>query len=167
MDKSKMMMIIIIALLVLLLGTVVGVGVYLINITPPERNPELVQPRVEGVTTPANMRIVSLDDMIANLYPGPNGRQDTVSVEIIVGIDESEYVDKAELEEFYDIFTRRIPLARSVALNVFVSRTFEELNTLEGRRETAEIIKNELRQAFDSPLIVGVSFSNIVVLRGV
>ncbi|MCL2456554.1 MAG: flagellar basal body-associated FliL family protein [Defluviitaleaceae bacterium] len=172
MDKSKMMMFIIIALLVILLGTVVGVGVYLINIA--ERDGvETYSSSREVIITPANMRTISLGEIITNLYPGPNDRSDNVRVEIIVGLDESSPEKKVQLEEFDAVFNRQLNVARAIAIEVFVSRTYDEVRTLEGRRETAEIIKNELQKAFNNPddpkstnFIVDVAFSDIIVMRG-
>jgi flagellar basal body-associated protein FliL len=168
MDKSKMMMVIIIALLVLLLGTVVGVGAYLMSMTSPEGGwNEPVEAPPAGVIAIADMRIVSLgDNMIANLYQISGSRQDTVSVDIIVGLDERTHISSDELEAFYDTFNRRIAVARSVANEIFVTKTFDELSTLEGRREAAEDIKNQLQEVFQSNLIVHVSFPNMVVIRG-
>jgi flagellar basal body-associated protein FliL len=165
MDKSKMMMIIIIALLVLLLGTVVGVGVYLINVSG-RNGVDFPDDRPIVVVTPANMRTVSLGEIITNLYPGPNDRSDNVRVEVIVGLDESNPERKVELEDFYTVFNRQLSTARAIAIDVLVSRTYDEVRTSESRRETAGIIKDELKKAFESNLIVDVSFSDIIVMRG-
>ncbi|MCL1884791.1 MAG: flagellar basal body-associated FliL family protein [Defluviitaleaceae bacterium] len=167
MDKSKMMMIIIIALLVLLLGTVVGVGVYLINISDSNGSwDEPQQIATDRVLTPGDMRFVSLDQMVANLTLGPGGRSDNIVVTVEVGLNASETVDEDELEEFYTIFYNRIAIARSVAFDVFLSRTYDEVRTNEGRDETAEILKYALQEAFGSNLIVGVFFSEWNAVRG-
>ncbi|MCL2047632.1 MAG: flagellar basal body-associated FliL family protein [Defluviitaleaceae bacterium] len=167
MDKSKLMMIVIIALLLLLLGTVAGVGFYLIRVADTGEQAPTVATASE-IVLPGNMRFISLDSMVANLYPSTSNTQDSVSVEVTIGLNASDSVDKAELDEFFDTFTRGIPFARSIVLNVFVSRTYDQVNTLEGRRETAEIIKNELQNAFGQSgnLIVDVSFSDMIVLKG-
>ena len=168
MDKSKMMMIIIIALLVLLLGTVVGVGVYLINLSSTDNSEwvEQQQPVTVGDLRPSDLRLVSLDSVTANLAPGPGGRSDNIVVEVYVGLNASTSIDEAELDEFYAIFNRGLPIARSIVFDVFVTREYDEIRTLEGRAETAEIIRNELQEAFGSNLIVSIFFSNWNVVRG-
>ncbi|MCL2386696.1 MAG: flagellar basal body-associated FliL family protein [Defluviitaleaceae bacterium] len=166
MDKSKMMLVIIIALLVLLLGTVVGVGLVLFRMADggSENFREPRPPGVEAAPRPGDIRTVSLGQMTANLALGPGGRSDNVIVEIDVGLN--ALADPSELEDFYAVFTRQTALARAVALDVFVSRTYEETRSLEGRRETQEIMKRELQDAFDSNLIVTVTFSHFNAVRG-
>jgi flagellar basal body-associated protein FliL len=161
MDKSKMMMGIIIALLLLLIGTVVGVGLYLMSQVPGEA--PSIKPLPEDVISIKDMRIVQLGEKITNLAPGPGGRLDFISCEITVGLDERKPGE--EFEEFYAEFNKNIPLALGIADNVLIQRTFEEMRTLEGKQETAEIIKNALQQAFESNLIVDVTFNKYTVDR--
>ena len=167
MDKSKMMMIIIIALLVLLLGTVVGVGVWLINSAPAEGDwgpSEAVT--TEPVLTPSELRLISLDSMTVNLAEGPNQRSDNLIVEVVIGLNESSTVDSRELEEIYDTINNSIHVARSVVISVFLDRTYDEVRTLEGKEESAEILRRRLQREFDSNLIVDVRFSQWSAHRG-
>jgi flagellar basal body-associated protein FliL len=166
MDKSKMMMIVIIALLVLLLGTVVGVGVYLISLADDDvtRFETPADPNVTQITMPGDMTMISLDSVIANLALGPNNRSDNVVTNVYVGIDRTR--DEEEYEEFYEIFMRSLSIARAEVLNVLVSRTYDEVRTLEGRLETGETIKLRLQEVFGSNLIVYVTFSEWHAVRG-
>ena len=166
MDKSKLMMIIIIALLVLLLGTVAGVGIYLITISNDDASHFVEPMRVEVQTdlTPSDMVFVPLGDMVANLALGPNGRSDNAVLEVTIGINAT--VEDDVLEEFYGVVTRGIPVARAEVFNIMVTRTYEELRTLEGRQATEEIIKYRLQEVFASNLIVDVSFSDFLASRG-
>ncbi|MCL2223882.1 MAG: flagellar basal body-associated FliL family protein [Defluviitaleaceae bacterium] len=168
MDKSKMMMAIIIALLVLLLGTVVGVGFYLISVSGGDTANfgEPQGPVVQGPVMPEHMRTVSLGSMTANLALGPNNRSDNLVLEVEVGINAHESVDASELEQFYGVFNRSIPIARSEVLNVLVTRTYDEIRTYEGRQETAEIMKYRLQEAFGSNLIISVHFPEWHAVRG-
>ncbi|MCL2355857.1 MAG: flagellar basal body-associated FliL family protein [Defluviitaleaceae bacterium] len=167
MDKSKMMMVVIILLLVLLLVTVGAVSFFLLRNFP---RPQDVQ--VNGarsgesiiVLTPADMRLVSLGQQTANLAAGPGGRNDNIVLSVDVGLNAT--VSDSELDEFYATFTRSISAARSIVLDVLVARTFDEVRTLEGRAETAEIIKYALQEAFGSNLIVDVFFDEWNVVRG-
>lgn len=166
MDKSKVMMGIIILLLVLLLGTVVAVSFLMINrFTRAARafdGPAVVE--TATVLTPADMRLVPLDQQRANLALGPGGRNDNIVLEVVVGLNAT--VNESELEEFYTDFNRGISAARSIVFDILVERTFDEVRTLEGRAETAEIIKYELQNAFGSNLIVAVFFDEWNVVRG-
>jgi flagellar basal body-associated protein FliL len=167
MDKSKMMMIIIIALLVLLLGTVVGVGVYLINLADSDSAWHEEQgPATTSVLTPAEMRLIPLESMNANLALGPGGRSDNLVVEVVVGLNASDSIDVAELDRFEADFNRSIAAARSKALEILVSRTYDEVRTLEGRAETAELILYALQEEFGSNLIVRVFFNEWTAVRG-
>ncbi|MCL1862571.1 MAG: flagellar basal body-associated FliL family protein [Defluviitaleaceae bacterium] len=169
MDKSKLMMIIIIALLVLLLGTVIGVGVYLITISNEDPTPFHDPGRVvvNQDLTPSDMIFVQLGElMTANLAPGPNNRSDIIRLEVTVGLNAHPSVDEDELEDFYGVMTRGIPAARAEVFNVLITRTYEELRTLEGRLAVEEIMKHQLQDLFSSNLIVDVSFSDVIVSRG-
>ena len=164
MDKSKLMMVIIIALLVLLLGTVVGVGVYLINLSDNDGGHDIPQaPGTHSIIMPGDMFQVPLGQQTANLALGPNNRSDNIVFEAVVSLNAT---DEDELEEFYGVLTRSLSVARNEVFNVFVSRTYEEVRTLEGRAETAEIIKHRLQEAFGSNLIVAVIFDEYNVVRG-
>jgi len=165
MDKSKMMMAVIIALLLLLLGTVVGVGLYLVRVSGGDSNwTEPQDPAVIPVVRPGDLRTVSLGSLTANLALGPNNRSDNLVLEVNVGLNAT--VPTSELEDFYDIFNRGIPIARSEVLDVLVHRTYDQVRTGEGRAETAEIIKYRLQEAFDSNLIVTISFPQWNAVRG-
>jgi flagellar basal body-associated protein FliL len=150
----------------MLLLTVVGVGVYLINLADTEIT---VWEDPQGVATetqlrPSDLELVSLDQITANLAPGPNGRSDNIVVEVYVGLNATG--DEAQLTEFLSSFNRGLPIARSIVFDVFVTREYDAITTLEGRAETAELIRNELQEAFGSNLIVSVFFSNWNVVRG-
>jgi flagellar basal body-associated protein FliL len=167
MDKSKMMMIIIIALLVLLLGTVVGVGVYLISLADDDTATfvEHDGPAVTTILMPEDMYMVSLGERVtANLALGPNNRSDNVIFNVDVGLNHT--VDASEFDEFYGMFNQRLSIARAEVLGVFLTRTYDEVRTREGRDETAEMIKYRLQEVFGSNLIVSVVFSDWNAVRG-
>jgi len=168
MDKSKMMMVVIIALLILLLGTVVGVGVYLINLSDSNGGVNEPQaPAVHGVPVPADLRLVELGQMTANLALGPGGRSDNVVVNVTIGLNASDSIDEDELEEFYNfISTRGIIIARDVALRTLLSRTYDQVRSVEGQMEAQEAMMYALQDAFGSNLIVQVFFSEWNAVRG-
>jgi len=161
MDKSKMMMVVIIVLLVLLLGTVIGVGVYLINLSDDSGGfHEPAGPAIQHVPTPADLRLVELGQMITTLALGPGGRSDSVITNVTIGLNASDSVDEDELEELYGFLsTRGIIIARDVAITTFLSRTYDQVRTLEGRLEAQEAMMYAFQDAFSSNLIVQVFFS--------
>ncbi|MDR0271838.1 MAG: flagellar basal body-associated FliL family protein [Clostridiales bacterium] len=166
MDKSKLMMMIIIALLVLLLGTVVGVGVWLIGSSRP--NPELTvnpaEPITTEVVTASNMRLVSLNQVVANLALGPNGRSDSILAEVVIGINDT--VSQDEVDAFETTLTNRLSVARNDVFNIFGVLTYDEVRTVEGRAAAAEMIKVRLQESFESNLIVAIYFNEWNVVRG-
>ena len=166
MDKSRMMMIVIIALLVLLLGVVVGVGVWLIRLPDSDStNWDMPQPPfIEHRLTPSDLEIFTLEPMTTNLALGPTGSSDHVLATILVGINTHESVlntmSESELEEFIADFERKLPIVRSIAIDVFGASLYEDVRDNEGRAAAAERIRLNLVDAFNSNLIVHVSFSD-------
>jgi flagellar basal body-associated protein FliL len=167
MDKSKMMMIIIIALLVLLLGTVVGVGVYLISMNDGggvETFQNHESPGTHGVIRPTDIVLVPVERITTVLAQGPGGRSDSVVADAHIGLNGT--IPTAELDEFEAIVNRQLAMARNEIIRVFGSLTYDEVRTPEGKDAAAEIMKNRLQEMFDSNIIVNVSFSHWHPVRG-
>jgi len=161
MDKSKLMMIIIITLLVLLLGTVVAVIVYLMGMINNDNQDvfhEINRPEVQTQLGLNDLREIPLGDIGTNLAVSPDGRSAFVRADVIVGVNETG--DAAELAEFEAEFTERMGFARSLVIQEFGSVTRESVRTPEGQAALAESIRLTLQQAFESPLIITVVFSN-------
>ncbi|MCL2216340.1 MAG: flagellar basal body-associated FliL family protein [Defluviitaleaceae bacterium] len=167
MDKSKLMMIIIIALLVLLLGTVVGVTFYLINLVGDE-SPDFQQ--AEDRTLPPNLSLMDLVEIplgerfSTNLAIGEHGTSDTVLASIVLGINNTG--EQGEIDDFVDDVNDRIRMARGIVLDVLGERTYEQVRTPEGRNAAAEEIKLRLQAAFSTNLIILVEFPEWFVQRG-
>ena len=168
MDKSRMMMIIIIALLVLLLGVVVGVGVWLIRIpgSGVEDWDRQQPPELSVILTPRDLEIFTLEPMTTNLALGSDGRSNHVVATLVIGINAHETVDAKELEEFLADFERKLPVVRSIALEVFGSLLASDVRSVEGRANAAEIIKLNLQETFNSNLIVSVFYSDWNLVEG-
>jgi len=166
MDKSKLMMFIIIGLLVLLLGTVVGVTVYLIGLVGDDR-PEEFQVEQEA-PPPPNLSLRDLDefnlgDFLTNLAVDPDGRSAVVITEVVLGINNTG--DVTELSEFMDILEASRHLARGHVNDVFGNLTYGEVRTPEGRAAAGEEIRLRLQSAFESNLIIVVGFSDWMLQR--
>ena len=168
MDKSKLMMIIIIALLVLLLGTVVGVTFYLINLVGDD-SPEDFHYVIEA-PPPPNLSLLDLievplgDRITVNLAIGASGTSDLVSAEVVLGIDNTG--DEGEAQEFADEVNERMRLARGIVIDVFNGLTYDEIRTPEGRAMAQEEVKLRLQQSFNSNLIIVVEFSDWWLSQG-
>lgn len=162
MEKSKFMMIVIIVLLVVLLGTVVGVSFYVLNVV--KNQPEASS---DGTVTGAQDRItkslyieeittVSLGSAITtNLADSPNGEGHIAKVAVSVGYDNTQ--EKVS-EDFAVTFGANTVVARAVALACIHKYTYEDLNTDDGPSMLADDIKKKLQEEFNTTLIVSVVF---------
>jgi flagellar basal body-associated protein FliL len=168
MDKSKLMMIIIIALLVLLLGTVVFVTFYLINLVgndDPGVHTQIVDREIPAHITMGDLDEVSLGDrMTINLAIGDRGTSDTAAFEIVVGIHNAG--DQSAVDGIISSINARQGMARGIVIGVLGDLTYEEVRTPEGRSAAAEEVMTRLQTAFESPLIVKVEFSEWFAMRG-
>ena len=167
MDKSKLMMIIIISLLVLLLGTVVGVTFYLINLVG-DGAPEDFHV-VDEQAPPPNIGFMDLVEVplgriTTNLAIGERGTSDTVMLEVILGVNNT--VDQSEIDEFVEQMNDRIGFARGQVNTVFGGLTYEEVRTPEGQKAAQEEITSRLQAAFQTNLIIDVQFSEWFAQRG-
>ena len=164
MDKSKLMMTIIIALLVLLLGTVIGVTVFLINLVGDDTASQFEDPLPPPPPHNLNMmdlhEIVLGDSFITNLA-GPGFA--TAQFGVALGIDNTG--DVAEFNTFISDFGERINLARGIVNSVFQTLTYEEVRSPEGQTMAQERIKIELQNAFATNLIIVVSFTDWFIVR--
>jgi len=168
MDKSKLMMIIIIALLVLLLGTVVGVTFYLINLVGDD-SPENFHVTDAPAPPPhlhfRDLAEVPLGERIStNLAIGDQGTSDLVSVEVVLGVNNTG--DQSEIDEFIASVSDRLGMARGIAISVFGELTYDEVRTPEGQLAAAEEMKSRLQTVFATNLIVHVGFSDWFAARG-
>jgi flagellar basal body-associated protein FliL len=162
MDKSKIMLFIIIGLLVALIGTVVGVAVFLMGMLN-EENPEDFlapqQPLVSNTLAMMDLEEISLGDQIlTNLATDENGRSGIVRTGVVVLINAT--ADDGSYEQFVTDFTARMGAARSVVIGVFGDLTHEELTTVEGRNAASELIRRRLQETFATSLIIQVRFSD-------
>jgi len=172
MDKSKLMMVIIIVLLVLLLGTVGGVTWYLVNLVndgiegSASAQPQDDDREERHGSTFSLMDIdeVPVDQMMVNLAIGPRGTSDFVMVETVIGVDNRG--NAGELATFKENLNSRLRLVSGIINTVFGELTYEEIRTPEGQSATAEEITRRLQTAFESPLILQVTFSEFFAQRG-
>ena len=160
MEKSKFMMIIILVLLVVLLGTVVTVSMYVLNLVKSQA--EMTDAGGARKDTPTkNLSMeeiitVSLGDPITtNLSKGSDGLAHYAKIGVLVAYDNTV---KKESDAFGEVFNQQLDYARAIALACIYSVTFDDIATTDGKAELANTIKEKLQNAFDSNLIVDVIF---------
>jgi flagellar basal body-associated protein FliL len=159
MEKNKLMMGIVIGLLVLLLGTIVGVAIYLFTLMG---NDETEGYRREpGILRREDIQVISLGDIRTNLARGPSNREHMAQVGVNVGIDTTGR--SRDLNEFLNTFNTQTVFAQSVVSEVIFRRTYEEVRSPEGRAALAEEIMTALQEAFETNLIVEVTLFPFIV----
>lgn len=161
MDKSKVMLFVIIGLLVVLIGTVVGVTIFLIGMVGNGDQEGFTQPTPPLLEV--QMGVMELEEiplgevMTTNLASGPDGRAGQVRAGVVVNVDGRG--DEAEFNNFVLAFNARMGTARAVVIDVFSTTTFDDIRTLEGRGAAAEEIRLRLAETFETNLISQVHFS--------
>jgi flagellar basal body-associated protein FliL len=163
MERSKLMMIIIIALLVLLLGTVVGVSVYVMNMIRSQTS------LVESADNPIAQRW-SLEDttsiqlgdtpIVTNLARSESGGNHFIRVSAWVGFLNTE---KKASDTLAATLEDNIHIARSIALACIKGSTYEELSDPEGKVNLENKILLRLQEEFESNLIVFVSMDDYLL----
>ena len=164
MEKNKFMMIIIIALLVLMMGTIVGVSLYILNLVNNQtqeadgtsRDPQAVKKlKVEEKTE------ISLGDPLStNLQKGADGKDRFVKFSVSVYYDNTQ---KKESDDLYNILFLNVNKMRSIALNAAFNKTADELNHPDGFVLLANEIKDSLQSTFETNLIVEVDITEHLV----
>ena len=165
MDKSKLMLFIIIGLLVALIGTVVGVTIFLFGMLGNENPDEFHVTPPPVLESP--LRVMDLEEvplgevMTTNLAAGPDGRAGGVRVAVVANVNGT--IDADELYTFIAAFNARMGTARGVVIEVFSGLTFDDVRTTEGMNAAQEEIRIRLQETFDTSLIVDVNFSEWTV----
>lgn len=162
MEKGKFMMIIIIVLLVVLLGTVVGVSFYVLNLV---KNQAALSGDGDANASQVvrNLNIeettsFSLGNSITtNLADSVDGSAHIAKIGVLIGYDNSV---KDASAAFAETLTAQTDYARSIALACIRKYTYEELNAEDGQAVLSEDIKTKLQDEFNTTLIVKVSFDD-------
>ena len=160
MEKGKLMMVVIIALLVLLLGTVLAVSFYILNMVNQAASAEAQGTQSESVSkelTQDDLTKVPLGAAITtNLAKGADGKSHMAKIGVVVSFNNTVEV---ESEAFAATLNNSLDYARSIALACIYSSTIEELSDPDGIANLANIIKEKLIDAFGTTLITDVFFN--------
>lgn len=158
MEKGKTMMIAIIVLLVILLATICGVSYVMITtLKSNDATTAGSKPITSGkVLDPAEIYTYQLASPIAiNLAVGSDGVQHSASVEIGIGIDNT---DKKNSANFITLIQTQEVVVRDVVISVLRSKTIDEMNQPDSQEVIRQEILEKLCVEFNSDLIYDVYF---------
>ncbi|MDR1663305.1 MAG: flagellar basal body-associated FliL family protein [Clostridiales bacterium] len=157
MEKGKLMMIIIIALLVLLLGTVIGVTLYvtsLVNSRLIETNgsnagtdSQIVKKLERSEITPLSLG----EPFQLNLQKGTDGKDHFIGISVSVGYDNTQKDDSTALGELLanDVFK-----VRSIVSACIYSKTYDDLRyNSNGLSDLSAEILGRLQEEYNTSLI--------------
>lgn len=162
MDKSKgMMMIIIVMLAVVIIAIVGGVIFLMMNMDAIGGDGYggqqiIIIPEI----TAADIRPIELGEPITtNLLASPDGQRNVVSVEIGIGINNT---DPAAADDIIESIMEREIVVRHIATEIFRATTREELDHAYGQAMVAEDITQALSAEFGTHLIVRAYLGNLI-----
>jgi len=153
-DKNKLFMIIIIGLLVVLLGFV---GWFIMFGMPKlSGEPEVVYltPAPEKILTAQDITTHDLSNSLkSNLAVGADGKKHFIQVELSVGIDKTAK-DQAKI---LTAVQENESLIRDFAVGILLTKTYEEMETSEGREAFRKELLARIQTEFATETIVNVN----------
>lgn len=160
MEKNKSMMVVIILLLVVLLGTIVGLALYVIGRvnTGGEELAEATIPPV--VTVPVEkIEVLNLGLISTNLMTGTDGKRHLIKTNVSVGVNLS---DETTGREFFTLFSSKTEIIRDIFNAVLWNSTLEDINAENGITSIKEEILTLLREKFQTSLIYEIYLDDII-----
>ena len=157
MEKNKFMMIIIIVLLVAMMGTIVGVSLYVLNLIQNQAQ----EAEAEGAREPQVIRKLTIDEITqidigeikTNLQKGADGKAHFVVFTLVIGYDNTQ---DAESTNIGTILNDNLTRVRSIALAAAYSKAYNDFDNPDGINILASEIKDNLQELFESSLIADV-----------
>ncbi len=157
-NKGKAMMIVIIVLLSILIVSIFGVGFFAIKTIKSQASTveSTVNLNQNKVLSAADVFTYELANPIAvNLAVGTDQQQHSASVEIGIGIDNT---DKKNSPTFITLIQAQEVVVRDVVISVLRTKTIEEMSSLDSQEMIRQEILEKLRTEFNSELIYSVYF---------
>jgi flagellar basal body-associated protein FliL len=160
MEKGRLMMIIIIVLLVVLLGTVVAVSIYVLNLI--NTNNQALADGTAAITEQKTLDIndmaeVFIGEITTNLQPGADGKEHSVMIEVNLRYDKT---DEETATAFGELLAANMNVARWISLSCISDRTKEDIDDIDRLAMLGDEIKDKLQVEFKSQLIQDVYFSH-------
>lgn len=157
MEKNKVMMISIIGLLVVLLGTIVGLGIFTINSLKKSEEPNVKteESTERKLLKKDELTVIELKEPInTNLPVGEDGK-DTHVVRLNLSLAVNNTVKK-ESDSTIAIISGKEIIVRDLVLDILKRKTYEEIKKPDAREILKEEILQSLKDEFDTDLIVAV-----------
>ncbi len=157
-NKGKTMMVVIIALLLILIIAIGGVSFLAFKMlksntsTVTEVNP-ITQTKVLQASEIYTYKLSS--PIAVNLAVGTDGLQHSASVEVGIGIDNT---DKKASPSFITLIESQEVVVRDVVISVLRTKTVEEMSQLDSQEAIKQEILDKLRAEFNTDLIYSVYF---------
>ncbi|MCL2707482.1 MAG: flagellar basal body-associated FliL family protein [Defluviitaleaceae bacterium] len=166
MEKNKFMLVIILAVLVLMLGTIIGVSLYVLNIMQNQaleaedtgnRNPQAIRKLAVEEKTPIELG----EPLQTNLKTDDDGKSRYIQMLVTVEVDNTQ---GKESEAVITLINRYLYVARSITFNLVRNRTYADVqDNPDGVSLLEREILEALRDEFESNLIVGVVISDYIM----
>lgn len=163
MEKNKLMMIIIIILLVVLLVTILGVAFVGFNMIASTNTDSIVEmsDEEEPKISPTDIEVLNLSEpIVANLRIGSDGEKHAAQVEVGIGINND---GSKEATAFYNMLVTKEVIIEDIILGILSNKTAEDLLRPDAREILKDEILQDLREKFDTDLIVEIYIGRLYV----
>ncbi len=156
-NKGNTMMIVIIVLLLVLIITIAGGSVFALKYFKTNQDTSAAKPVTQAKNLEASdIYTFELTDPIAvNLAIGVDGQQHSASVEVGIGIDNS---DKKNSPAFITLIESQEVVIRDVVISVLRTKTVEDMSQLDSQEAIKQEILEKLCAEFNTDLIYSVYF---------
>ncbi len=157
-NKGKTMMIVIIVLLTVLIVTIAGVSIYAFKMLKSSQSNEGGQPEVTQAKDldASEIYTYQLAQPIAvNLAVGTDGLEHSASVEVGIGIDNS---DKKNSPGFITLIESQEVVVRDVVISVLRTKTVDQMSQPDSQEAIKQEILEKLQAEFNSQLVYSVYF---------
>jgi flagellar basal body-associated protein FliL len=160
-EKNKLMMISILALLVILLGTIIGVSLYVFKMIHADNAHASAPTENEARLTLDQIQKVPLSAPIStNLMQDADGSNHYVKLDLAVGVNSTI---KDESPEMVESLANNQMVTRDIILSILRHTTFDDLSKPEGQELLKSDIKTKLQEEYNSNLIVQIYISDLAL----
>ena len=160
--NNKKMMFLIIGLLVVLIGVVIAVAIYVVNVIGQEQDPLLSTPVVDVAPAAPSVEDIHFIPIGAfpintNLLTGADGRNMAITLNFNIGVD----IGHPDGPELVAVMMGAEPVMRNIALSVVRDMTASEVNSRDGSTMLSNEIQRRIQEEFQTNLITGIYIMDI------
>lgn len=163
--KNKTMLGVVIGLLVVMLGTIVGLGIYIVNSMGKETAEAATHQEVV-VIDHADLKELPSYEVTTNLADGSvtdkNGGKDSGHMlKLVVGLNINYEKDKIkDADKLILVLTEKETTIKDIIISVVSTKTYEELKEIGAKDRIKEEILRKLQDEFQTNLIVSVKLGD-------